>query len=87
MFPLVMTLPVDVGRRPADVGAVTGLMLGVGYTIGAVAPLALGAARDVTGSYTTTLWLIVGAAAVLSSLCVAMTRERIARGVTAPGAV
>lgn len=87
MFPLVMTLPVDVGRRPADVGAVTGLMLGVGYVIGAIAPLALGAARDLTGSYTTTLWLIVGAAAILLSLCLAMTRERIARGVTAPGAV
>ena len=73
MFPLVMTLPVDVGRRPAEVGAVVGLMLGVGYSIGAVAPLALGAARDVTGSYTTTLWLIVAAAVVLLFLCLAMT--------------
>jgi MFS transporter, CP family, cyanate transporter len=85
MFPLVMTLPVDIGKRPADVGAVAGLMLGVGYTIGAVAPLVLGAARDVTGSYTTTLWLIAGFGALLVSLCVAMTRERLARGVTAPG--
>src|SRR5581483_7815958 len=58
MFPLVMTLPVDVGRRPADVGATAGLMLGVGYTIGAIAPLVLGAVRDATGSFTTTLWLI-----------------------------
>jgi CP family cyanate transporter-like MFS transporter len=87
MFPLVMTLPVDVGRRPADVGAVAGLMLGVGYTLGAIAPLVLGAARDLTGSYTTTLWLIVGSGAGLFALCAAMTRERIARGVTAPGAV
>jgi CP family cyanate transporter-like MFS transporter len=84
MFPLVMTLPVDIGRRPADVAAVAGMMLGVGYLIGAVAPLVLGAARDATGTYTTTLWLIAGCGAVLVSLCVAMSRERIDRGVTAP---
>ncbi len=83
MFPLVMTLPVDVGRRPADVVSVTGLMLGVGYTIGAIAPLLLGAARDVTGTFTTTLWLIAAAATILLSLCASMTKERIARGVAA----
>jgi CP family cyanate transporter-like MFS transporter len=82
MFPLVMTLPVDIGRRPAEVGAVAGMMLGVGYTIGAVAPLGLGAARDLTGSYTTTLWLIVASGAVLLSLCAVMSRERIGRGVS-----
>jgi len=83
MFPLVMTLPVDVGSRPAEVGAVAGMMLGVGYTIGAIAPLALGAVRDLTGSYTTTLWLIAGSGIVLVGLCAATSRERIARGVTA----
>jgi MFS transporter, CP family, cyanate transporter len=83
MFPLVMTLPVDIGSRPAEVGAVAGMMLGVGYTIGAIAPLALGAARDLTGSYTTTLWLIAGSGIVLVGLCAATSRERIARGVTA----
>jgi CP family cyanate transporter-like MFS transporter len=84
MFPLVMTLPVDVGRRPTDVASITGLMLGVGYTIGAVAPLLLGAARDLTGTFTTTLWLIAGSATVLFSLCATMTPERIARGVATP---
>jgi CP family cyanate transporter-like MFS transporter len=84
MFPLVMTLPVDVGRRPAEVGAVAAMMLGVGYTIGAIAPLVLGAARDLTGSFTTTLWLIAGAGAVLIGLCARMSGERLGRGVTAP---
>ena len=84
MFPLVMTLPVDVGRRPAEVGAVAAMMLGVGYTIGAIAPLALGGARDLTGSFTTTLWLIAGAGAVLVGLCARMSGERMGRGVTAP---
>ena len=86
MFPLVMTLPVDIGRRPADVGAVAGMMLGVGYTIGAIAPLVLGAVRDATGSFTTTLWLIAGAGGVLFALCAAMSAERIERGVIAPAA-
>jgi CP family cyanate transporter-like MFS transporter len=79
-----MTLPVDVGHRPVEVGAVAGLMLGVGYTIGAIAPLVLGAARDVTGTYTTTLWLIAASAIVLFALCSAMSRERLDRGVAAP---
>jgi CP family cyanate transporter-like MFS transporter len=86
MFPLVMTLPVDIGRRPADVGAVAGMMLGVGYTIGAIAPLVLGAVRDATGSFTTTLWLIAGAGGVLFVLCAAMSAERIDRGVIPPAA-
>jgi MFS transporter, CP family, cyanate transporter len=81
MFPLVMTLPVDVGKRPVDVVSVTGLMLGFGYVLGAIAPLLLGATRDLTGTYTTTLWLIAGSGAILLSLCASMTRERLARGV------
>jgi len=63
---------------------VTGLMLGVGYTIGAIGPILLGATRDATGTFTTTLWLIAGSATILFSLCASMTPERIARGVTAP---
>ena len=59
-------------------------MLGVGYMLGAVAPLLLGAARDLTGTFTTTLWLIAGSGAVLFSLCASMTPERIARGVVTP---
>jgi CP family cyanate transporter-like MFS transporter len=82
MFPLVMTLPVDVGSRPADVGAIAGLMLGVGYTISAVGPLALGAVRDATGTFTATLWLIAGSAVVLFVLCAAMSAERIGRGLS-----
>jgi MFS transporter, CP family, cyanate transporter len=84
MFPLVMTLPIDVGKRPTDVAAVTGLMLGVGYVIGAIGPILLGAVRDATGGFTTTLWLIAASAAILFSLCASMTPERIARGVTSP---
>ena len=50
MFPLTLTLPLDAGRRPADVAAFTGMMLGVGYTLSSCSPLVLGAIRDATGA-------------------------------------
>ena len=81
MFPTVMTLPVDVGSRPSVVAGVAAMMLGVGYTIGAFAPTLLGAARDLTGTYTTTLWLIAGAGAILFGLSTTMSQQRIDRGV------
>jgi MFS transporter, CP family, cyanate transporter len=58
MFPLVMTLPLDLEERPDRVGALSGMMLGVGYTLSAFAPLALGGVRDLTGSFDSVLWLI-----------------------------
>ena len=78
IFPLTLTLPVDVGRDPADTGAVVGLMLGAGYTIAAAAPLALGAVRDVTGSFAASLWVLVAVAAglVVSTLPLSPARLR-----------
>ncbi len=58
-FPLTLTLPLDVARDPADTGAVVGLMLGAGYTIAAAGPFLLGAARDLTGSFSASLWVLV----------------------------
>ena len=60
IFPIVLTLPVDVGGRPADVAATAALMLLVGYILSAIAPLAFGVARDVTGDYGLSLWLLAG---------------------------
>lgn len=68
-FPLTLTLPLDVARNPADTGAVVGLMLGAGYTLAAAGPLLLGAARDLTGSFSASLWvLVVVAGALLVSI-------------------
>jgi CP family cyanate transporter-like MFS transporter len=83
LFALVMTLPLDVADEPAQVGAVAGLMLGAGYTIAALSPFVLGAVRDATGSFTTTLWVVAGTASVLLLLCSTLTRERLHRGVPA----
>jgi CP family cyanate transporter-like MFS transporter len=82
-FATLMTLPLDLGTAPARVAAAAGMMLGVGYTISAIGPFALGAVRDLTGSYTTSLWLIAGAAALVALAGSPLTRERLARAAAA----
>ena len=69
MFALVMTLPLDLEQRPDRVAALVGMMLGLGYTIGATGPFVLGAVRDATGTFDGPLWLVVG---LLGSLVVAV---------------
>jgi CP family cyanate transporter-like MFS transporter len=75
LFPLTLTLPLDVGRRPEEVAAFAGMMLGVGYTLSSFSPLVLGAVRDATGSFSTALWTLVGLAAALVILDASFTRE------------
>jgi CP family cyanate transporter-like MFS transporter len=65
LFPLTMTLPLDAAARPAEVAALAGMMLGVGYTLSACSPLLLGALRDVTGGFDAVLWALAAAAALL----------------------
>ena len=64
MFALVLTVPLDLEDEPSRVGALVGMMLGLS-TIGAISPVVLGAVRDVTGSFTASLWLLVGFSALL----------------------
>jgi CP family cyanate transporter-like MFS transporter len=81
LFALLMTLPLDVSDDPSQVGAVAGLMLGAGYCLSAVSPFMLGAVRDATGSFTETLWLVVGLGAALFTASLFLTRERLHSGV------
>jgi CP family cyanate transporter-like MFS transporter len=81
MFPLMMTMPLDVARRPADVSAVTGMMLGFGYTLAAIAPFGLGAVRDSTGSFRTSLWLLAGITTVLAVVVSQLGPARLSHGV------
>ena len=55
IFPLVLTLPIDVADEPAQVGSVAALMLLGGYLISAGGPVLLGVARDLTGDFETSL--------------------------------
>jgi len=84
VFPLMMTLPLDVADRPEQVAGVVGMMLGIGYCIGALAPLALGALRDGTGSFAAGLWVIAFAAVVSLACGASCSPARLARGVRSP---
>jgi MFS transporter, CP family, cyanate transporter len=76
-FPLTLTLPLDVAHDPADTGAVVGLMLGAGYTITALGPLALGAVRDITGSFSTSLWVLVAVAGAFVASVLPLSPQRL----------
>jgi CP family cyanate transporter-like MFS transporter len=74
LFSLIMTLPLDIEHDARRVGALVGMMLGLGYVIGALSPLILGAVRDATGSFTSSLWLIVALSVALTALAVLVPR-------------
>jgi CP family cyanate transporter-like MFS transporter len=76
-FPLVMTLPLDVARRSAGVGAVTAVMLGGGYAISATCPFVLGAVRDATGSFSEAMWVLAGTSVGLLALVASLSAERL----------
>ena len=84
VFTIVMTLPLDAGHTRAEVVALTTLMLGVGYSLTALAPTALGALRDATGSFTLPLALLAGDAFMLFLLTVRMRDPRASRARATP---
>ena len=88
-FSLSMVLPVDVAHDGASVAATTGLMLLVGYVIAAGSPVGLGAVRDLTGSYSAVLWVLVGTAtaAIVLGATLSPTWLRRARVAGEPAAV
>jgi MFS transporter, CP family, cyanate transporter len=80
LFPLTMTLPLDAAEHPAEVAALAGMMLGVGYTLSASSPLLLGVLRDLTGGFDAVLWTLVGAAAILIVVDASFSPRRLAGG-------
>ena len=65
------------------------MVLGVGYSVAAVAPAALGGLRDLTGSFSGAMWALVGTAAVLvpaTRALEARVGRHIARRAPAPAA-
>jgi len=81
IFPLVLTLPLDVTDEPSQVGSVAALMLLGGYIVSALGPFALGAARDLTGNFEASLWLLVAVAAVLVASCLLLSPGRLRLGI------
>jgi MFS transporter, CP family, cyanate transporter len=81
IFPLCLTLPVDMARSPALVGALAALMLLGGYLISGIGPVLLGSVRDATGNFGASLWLLVALAGALVGICLALTPDRLRHGV------
>jgi CP family cyanate transporter-like MFS transporter len=80
MFSLALTLPLDVADRPADVGRVSAAMLGVGYTLGGLAPVFLGALRDLSGSFGAGLWIVFALATANVLACASLSQARLRGG-------
>ena len=70
VFPLVLTLPVDVADSPSAVGATAAFMLLGGYVLSSIGPVGLGILRDLTGNYQTSLWLLVALSVALMAVSV-----------------
>jgi CP family cyanate transporter-like MFS transporter len=81
VFPLVLTLPLDVADDPARVGSVAAFMLLGGYMLSSLGPVVLGATRDVTGDFQASLWLLVGVALALVVSCMPLSPARLKRGI------
>jgi CP family cyanate transporter-like MFS transporter len=50
-FTLALTLPVEYGGDPEEVGRLTAMAMSVGYLLAAIGPVAVGWLRDLTGSF------------------------------------
>ena len=65
--PICLTLINLRSRTPAGASALSGFVQGVGFLFGALGPLVIGAAYNLTGTWIVALWLLVGTA-VISAL-------------------
>ena len=83
VFPLVLTLPLDVSDDTARVGSVAALMLLGGYILSSLGPLVLGVARDATGDFDASLWLLVVVGIGLVACCGALSPARLRHGIGA----
>jgi len=50
-FTTALTLPVDFGATPEEVGRLTAMAMSVGYLLASIGPVAIGWLRDLTGSF------------------------------------
>jgi CP family cyanate transporter-like MFS transporter len=81
VFPLLLALPVDIADDPSHAGSVAALMLLGGYVLSSIGPVVLGIARDVTGNFAASLWLLAVIAGVLVMLSALLSPARLHRGV------
>ena len=78
-FTLLLTLPTDIGDNPREVGGASAMMLLVGYSLASVGPLALGATRDATGSFSAGVWLLVAIGVAMIPISWSLSPRRLHR--------
>ena len=79
LFPSLMTLPLDMADSPVDVGAMAALMLGGGYALSAAGPPLLGLLRDIAGSFTLAMWLLLAITGAVLLIALLTPHERLRR--------
>jgi CP family cyanate transporter-like MFS transporter len=80
MFPLALTLPLDLGESERTITELTAWMFGYGYILSACGPLVVGGLYELTGGFAVPMALL-GALGVCSGL-VALTSPLRGRPVT-----
>lgn len=73
LFPITLTLPLDISTSAAEVAGATALVLGAGYLASASSPFLMGVIRDVAGSFQPVIVFSValGVASLVVSLLMA----------------
>jgi CP family cyanate transporter-like MFS transporter len=78
LFPVALTLPLDVAADAHSLSGFVGMMLGAGYLLSATAPFTLGAVRDVAGGFTASLGLLALIAGVVMLAAFRLSPQRLA---------
>jgi CP family cyanate transporter-like MFS transporter len=74
-FTVALTLPLDLATSRASLVAAAAIVVGIGSLVGSVAPTALGALRDGSGTFTISSWVLVGLSALLLLTAVAFRHQ------------
>jgi CP family cyanate transporter-like MFS transporter len=84
LFPLTLTLPLDVARDAAEAGALSVWTLGLGFALSALGPVLVGVLRDLSGGFALPL-AVLGACALGSGLLGQAVHPRYGREVVPVG--
>ena len=77
VFPICLTMCLDIANVPAEAGAAAALMFLAGYPIAALGPLGAGAVRDLSGSFDASLWGLFGITLVMAAALAPLTTRRL----------
>lgn len=74
IFPMMLTLPLDLRDDPHDVSVLSGWMMSLGYLLSSIGPVLVGAVRDLSGGFTLALLALAVVAAPAGLLAPAARR-------------